>query len=165
MKRTGRNAVVVLAVLTLGLTSRANAQMGAYQGPVSPYINILRGGASPAINWFNIVQPQIAFDNAITQLQVQQSALGQALTTPTALGMTTGHPVMFGNYSHYYTAGRMGTGGSTTGGIGMAGMGMGGMGIMGGMGTGGMGMMGGSGMGGIGMMGGSGMGGMPYMPR
>jgi hypothetical protein len=141
---------------------------GPYQPPVSPYINILRGGAPPAINYFNIVQPQLEFNAAIGQLQTQQNIQGQAIATGNLFGTTTGHPVMFGNYSHYYT--RQGMGGGLMGGSGMGGMSMGGIGgmRMGGMGMGGTGMggmgMGGMGMGGMGMggmgMGGMGMGGM-----
>ena len=143
MKRTGRNAVVFLAVLTIGMTSRADAQIvGPYQPPISPYINIRRAGAPAAVNWFNIVQPQLAFNEAIGQLQMQQTSLGQAMASSSALGMTTGHPVSFGNYSHYYRMGGIGTGGGGMGGMGMGGMGGMGMGGMGGMGMGGMGMMG-----------------------
>jgi hypothetical protein len=126
------------------------------------------------VNYFNLVQPQLQFNSAIGQLGVQQTALGQAISNPAISGLTTGHPVMFGNYGHYYSSsftpssgGGMGissgfgVGGMRAGGMGMGGMGMGmgGMGMgMGGMGMGGMGM-GGMGMGGMGM-GGMGMGGM-----
>jgi hypothetical protein len=141
--------------------------MGPYQPPINPYINILRGGAPAAVNYFNIVQPQLQFNEAIGQLQTQQNLQGQAIATGSALGATTGHPVAFGNYSHYYSMRGMGMGGmgggsmGTIGGYGMGGggLGMGGM-NMGGMGMGGM-NMGGMGMGGMGMgMGGMGMGGM-----
>jgi hypothetical protein len=177
MKQIWRGIVAILGLLVVGAGSGAYAQMpGPYQPPINPYINILRGGAPPAINYFNIVQPQLEFNAAISQLQMQQNIQGQAIAAGNTLGTTTGHPVMFGNYSHYYTRQGMGAGlmggsgmgyGSTggmggmgTGGMGsmgMGGMGMGGMG-MGGMGMGGMGM-GGMGMGGMGM-GGMGMGGM-----
>jgi len=169
MKQTWRGSVAILGLLVTGMGSQAPAQMpGPYQPPISPYINILRGGASPAINYFNIVQPQLQFNDAIGQLQTQQTSMGQAIATGSTLGTTTGHPVMFGNLSHYYSVQRMGAGMSMGGsGMGMGGMGSSGMGGMGMGGYGGMGMggMGSSGMGGMGMggMGGMGMGGMGGM--
>jgi hypothetical protein len=134
-----------MALAVFGPTGRVHAQWGPYNPPISPYINIIRGGSSPAVNWFNIVQPQLEFNSAIGQLQSQQNALGQAITSATT-ATTTGHPVSFGNYSHYYSRG-IGTSSSGIGGGG--GMGTGGMG-MGGMGGMGMGGMGGMGMGSIG---------------
>jgi hypothetical protein len=71
-----------------------------YQPPVSPYLNILRTGAPPALNYYNIVQPQFQFGNQISQLQMSQQQLPGA-----ALGTTTGHPVQFGSYLHYYSRG------------------------------------------------------------
>jgi hypothetical protein len=157
MKHGWRSLAAVL-VVAAGMSSGVHAQMmGPYQPPISPYININRGGASPAVNYFNIVQPQLQFNEAIGQLEQQQGALGQAVSNQAGLGAATGHPTSFGNYSHYY---RMRSGGMGGGGMGMGGMGgMGGGMGMGGMG-GGMGGMGmGGGMGGMGM-GGMGMGGM-----
>ncbi len=184
-KQTWHAPLASLGLLLAGIGSQAHAQLspfGPLQSPVSPYQNINRLGASPAVNWFTIVQPEIQFNNALGALAVGQGNLAGAITG-SLYGETTGHPSMFGNYSHYYpgfymvmTRGRMGGGmgmggggfsmmGGGYGGMGMGGMGMGGMG-MGGMGMGGMGMggmgMGGMGMGGMGMggMGGMGMGGM-----
>jgi len=119
---------------------------GPYQSPISPYINILRGGAFPAVNYYNIVQPQLQFNAAIGQLQTQQNLLSQAISNPNVLGETTGHPTAFGNWTHYYSYQGVGIGGGGTGRPGMAGAGIG-MGI-GGMGTGSMGM-GGTGTGGL----------------
>jgi hypothetical protein len=184
MKQVYQGLAAVVLLVVVGLGFQAHAQMGTpygpLNGPISPYININRFGASPAVNYFNIVQPQLQFNAAIDQLGVQQGALGQSMNSMANNpgGMTTGHPVMYGNYLWFYNSrgvggmgmggmGGMGMGGMGMGGMGMGGMGMGGMG-MGGMGMGGMGMggmgMGGMGMGGMGMggmgMGGMGMGGM-----
>ena len=172
--RGTREVCVALLFVAAGLGSRANAQLGIphqpnpmgqlggpLQSPISPYINILRGGAPAAVNYFNLVQPQLQFNASIGQLQSQQNLLGQAIATPSNLGQTTGHPIAFANYSHYYSYQGVGTGTAMSMGgrstFGMGGTGMGGMG-MGGMGMGGMGM-GGMGMGGMGMGGISGMGG------
>ncbi len=181
MKQVCQGLAAVVLLVAAGLSFQVHAQFGPMQGPVSPYININRFGASPAVNYFNIVQPQLQFNAAIDQLSMQQGSLGSAMNAVTNTNMmTTGHPAMFGNYLWFYSSrgiggmggmGGMGMGGMGMGGMGMGGMGMGGMGMggmgMGGMGMGGMGMGGmGMGMGGMGMgmggmgMGGTGMGGM-----
>jgi hypothetical protein len=160
MKRFSLLGMAALACLGFGVADRAQAQFGPYNPPISPYINIIRGGSSPAVNYFNIVQPQMEFNNAIGSLAGQQNAGTQGGGTGTAV--PTGHPIAFGNFSPYYNprgalayyGGGFG-GGGMGGGMGGMGGGMGGMGGgMGGMG-GGMGGMGG-GMGGMG----GGMGGM-----
>ena len=145
-KQTWRAPLAILGLLMAGIGSQAHAQLspfGPLQSPVSPYQNINRLGANPAVNWFTIVQPEIQFNNALGALALGQGNLAGAITG-SLLGETTGHPSMFGNYSHYYPGfymvmmrGRMGMGGGM-GGMGMGGMGMGGM----GMGSAGMGMMG-----------------------
>jgi hypothetical protein len=117
---------------------------GPYQSPINPYINILRGGAYPAVNYFNIVQPQLQFNSAIGQLQTQQNLLGQAIANPNVLGESTGHPTAFGNWTHYYSYQGAGVGGGGTSRLGMVGAGAG----VGSLGTGGVGM-GGTGGGGL----------------
>ncbi len=190
MKRVGVAVTAAMVLVICGTTGQVLAQVGMYNPPISPYIGLLRTGASPGVNWMNLVQPQMELYNAANQLQTQQYGLGQTVSGLGNAMVTTGHPVLFGSYLQYYgrgigagmgmggvgTGGAVGTGGGI--GMGMGGMGMGGMGMgMGGMGMGGMGMggmgMGGMGMGGMGMggmgMGGMGMGGMGMggmgMPR
>jgi hypothetical protein len=157
-----------MAMVAFGTTGKALAQIGQYNPPITPYIGLLRTGASPGVNWMNLVQPQMELYNAANQLQSQQYGLGQAIAGAGNALVTTGHPVMFGSYMQWYgrgigagmgmgsvgTGGAVGTGGGI--GMGMGGFGMGGMG-MGGMGGMGMGGMGGMGTGGMGM---GGMGGM-----
>jgi hypothetical protein len=99
-----------------------------YQPPVSPYLNVLRGGAlGPATGYYTLTRPQMQFGGQLQTLQsgllslqqqagvlnLQQAALLSGLTTtgtPTglatttgSLGLTTGHPASFFNYGHYYT--------------------------------------------------------------
>src|SRR5437588_5488695 len=93
----------------------AHAQYGnQYGGPirtvpqylsppvVSPYLSLVQRGQSPAINYYNIVRPDIEFRNSIQGLQQQvntQAAQEQA----TAGGLPfTGHGTVFMNYSHYF---------------------------------------------------------------
>jgi hypothetical protein len=123
MKRFFAGGVTALAVIFLATADRAFAQ-GNYRsfGPptVSPYINILRGGVNPAINYYGLVRPQLYFQNTLNQVQQQQlsdestlAAQGQPGAVP-----VTGHISYFRNYSHYYAQGtnfRQGVGTATVG--------------------------------------------------
>jgi hypothetical protein len=114
---------------------------------MSPYLNLLRGGADPGFNYFTLIQPQLQNQKNM-QLQSRdiQSLGGQlrqderqgpfgALTQIRATG---GRAASYQNYSHYYPALGSGGGGGGApsrqykssagggGGFGMGGMGMGG---------------------------------------
>ncbi len=98
-----------LAVWLTWTAGAARAQVPAYQKPaVSPYINILRGGSSPAINYYGLVRPEITFGNSLYQLGVQQNALqGQQNNQQTALAAfttlpATGHTSGFQTQSKYF---------------------------------------------------------------
>ena len=123
------------SLLSLGvccLTSGAAlAQFGSYSRPqvnpnptISPYLNMLNGG-NPAANYYGIIRPQIQSRQSIQNLQQQfqtfenssYSMLGTSGYGLYGQGqgqgqgvnqITTGHPVMFGNYSFYFPM--MGTG-------------------------------------------------------
>ena len=78
---------------------------GGYQnGGVSPYLQLNRLGAPPALNYYNLVRPQFQFGNAIQQLG-QQVITGQQdianLETPTPLP-PTGHAVGFQTHLRYF---------------------------------------------------------------
>jgi hypothetical protein len=79
-------------------------QTNPFARPVfSPYLNLLRGGTNPAINYYGLVRPEIDFRNSILGLQQQVDA--QAAATATAEGagaLGTGHPTQFNNLSHYF---------------------------------------------------------------
>jgi hypothetical protein len=121
MKHSMLSVVVGLLTLTaVSFPGVARAQYGApirtvpqYYSPpvVSPYLSLVQRGTSPAINYYNIVRPDIEFRSGIQGLQQQvnnQAAQDQAA----AAGLPfTGHSTVFMNYSHYYgrssaTAGR-----------------------------------------------------------
>src|SRR5262249_8648545 len=68
--------------------------------PYSPYLNLLRPG-NPAINYYGLVRPQFDFRQQIQGLQ--QLTAPATLEAQTANTLpTTGHPVQFLNYSHYF---------------------------------------------------------------
>jgi hypothetical protein len=89
-----------------------------YRTPLSPYLNMLRGG-DPAANYFLGVQPEfqrrqnaVMFQQQLYNLAGQTGAIATSLTTP-EVGLfqplaSTGHPTAFNN-----TAGYFNTGGST----------------------------------------------------
>src|SRR5947208_2204631 len=108
-------AALALAVASAGAPARAQAPSFGVpnQPPVAPILNLNRLGAPPGVNYYNIVQPQVQFQSAISQLQQQTTQLQYAATAvgPGA-NLATGHPVFYGNYSHYYaTRGLAGVGG------------------------------------------------------
>jgi hypothetical protein len=96
--------LIALALMTAGAASTASAQTlqgNLNQPAVSPYINILRGGAPAGVNYYNLVQPQLQFYSAINQLQSQQQQQGPTSFNSQGL-LVTGHSVQFSNYSHFY---------------------------------------------------------------
>src|SRR5438046_1979001 len=77
-----------LAIIVLGLSaSTARAQspqspqspIGAPPPPYSPYLNLLRPGANPAINYYGLVRPQQDFARSMQSIQ------GQLLNTQQAI--------------------------------------------------------------------------------
>ncbi len=80
-----------------------------YRPPVSPYLNLLRRGSDPAVNYYGIVRPEIEFRSGIQSLQQQVSTVGQEVTAQDQQALNalpeTGHAVQFFNYSHYYGQG------------------------------------------------------------
>ena len=98
---------ISLGFLMLVTASSVSAQ-GTYTRPmtspngapaVSPYLNLVRGG-NPAVNYYGLVRPQMDSQRAVQQLQS-----GTAIPAP-SLPMdampTSGHPVQFMNFSHYF---------------------------------------------------------------
>jgi hypothetical protein len=87
---------------------------GPYRSPpVSPYLNLLRAGASPGINYYDLVRPQLAFSSAIQGLQQQVSLAQQTASQGLAASATptTGHGVGFMTQSRYFfTLGRQNAG-------------------------------------------------------
>ena len=95
-------AVVIGAVVVAGA-------QGQYSPPinrptVSPYLNLLNRSNGPALNYYNLVRPQLEFRSAIGQLQ-RQSAVTQEEVRDTASGLITGHPTYFFSYGSYFAGG------------------------------------------------------------
>jgi hypothetical protein len=138
MKCTSRIVAVVALGCLLGRAGEAAAQYPPgtpYAQPqLSPYLNVLRGGASPGTNYFTLVRPQLNNQAGIAGLQ-QQTQLNQALITGLATGgtagmtgpVTTGQPFGFQTqlafFQNQFRFGQMaggfpggGVGGAATGG-------------------------------------------------
>jgi hypothetical protein len=133
--------VTAALVLTTGITAeRATAQppipggaagAGSIQRPrFSPYLNLLRPGGSPALNYYGLVRPEQQFRQSIGSLQGSVAANQQAISGLQS-GLegppATGHSTQFLNYSGYFlnsgsgAAGGMGSRPSGTAGGVMAG--------------------------------------------
>jgi hypothetical protein len=90
-------------VASLG-TGSARAQLPGQRPAVSPYLNLLRRGSDPAINYYDLVRPQIDVRSSIIQLQQQVTTNQQAITTQeaTAGTLVTGHSSRFLNVGGYF---------------------------------------------------------------
>jgi hypothetical protein len=94
-----------------------------YHPPVSPYINLLRAGSSPAVNLYGVVRPQLQFYSAANafQEQINTNQVGIAgLQQGMNAAVTTGHGVAFLNTGGYFLSlGRPGQSGLPRGSTGI----------------------------------------------
>jgi hypothetical protein len=97
-------SVPFLVTAVAGSSSAQSSYVPFNQPRVSPYLNLLRGGASPGVNYYDLVRPQFQFRNSIQQLQQQVGADQQALAGLQGPGSTptTGHPVGFMTHLSYF---------------------------------------------------------------
>ena len=119
MNSIGRPACIALGIL-LGLLTACMEGPAQAQAPglpypytpsgrkpaVSPYINLLRPGTDPAINYYGLVRPEISFTNSLAQLQGQQASLAsqqqqQELGAYSSLP-PTGHATGFMTQGRYF---------------------------------------------------------------
>jgi len=113
MKRQMSEWIASVSLLLL-LSGFAHAQ-GVRPGrpTVSPYLNLLRRGTDPALNYYNLVRPQNEFINSIQQLQGQVSTNRQGISDlQKSTGLPpTGHTTRFLSHSSYFlNAGSAGRG-------------------------------------------------------
>lgn len=109
----------VLAMLSLSDAVQAQPRPGisTYSPPaVSPYLNLLRPGTLPAVNYFALVQPQIQTDQDIQGLSAGVNQNRQSLTNMNSLMSSTGHATQFMNLGGYFLNGAGGSTGSAGGG-------------------------------------------------
>jgi hypothetical protein len=102
-------ATGLIAISNVGSAHAQNQGYGSMQSPgqrptTSPYLNILRSGGSPAINYYGVVRPEVNFSNSLFQMQTQQGTLAaqqQDLMSYTAVP-PTGHAAGFGTQTKYF---------------------------------------------------------------
>lgn len=120
MNRFVLAAVGTGALLLGGMASVASAQAPIYspirpptnQPPVSPYLNLLRQGSSPGVNYYDLVRPQQEFRNNYQQLQQDITAGQQQAYGPVDISglPATGHFAQFNTQGRYFmTRGAAGT--------------------------------------------------------
>jgi len=88
----------------------ASAQFQPNQPPprrpaFSPYLNLVRPGGGPTLNYFGLVRPELEFRQNIGGLQQQTNSLTEAANNPNTVDQgirPTGNSASFMNYSHYF---------------------------------------------------------------
>jgi hypothetical protein len=116
MRRLITRAVASWAVLGFAVSGPALAQAvrptntgtttpyaAPYNPTLSPYLNLLRPGGAPAINYYGLVRPQQAYNYAINSLD-QQVAYSRVAATAAEnqAAPSTGHPIYFLNYQKFF---------------------------------------------------------------
>lgn len=76
------------------------------KAPISPWLNLARPGSSPAINYYDLVRPQMQTMNQIQQLQGTTQLLAGTLyaqqNQQTGQVAQTGHTTRFMSYNQYF---------------------------------------------------------------
>jgi hypothetical protein len=109
-----------------------HAQLGPYVQPqtynpyarptISPYLNMVRPGTNPALNYYGLVRPQIQTSRALQAFQQEllpvAGGLAPAVEQAGAVSNlpTTGHKTSFYNYSTYFPSATGNSAGGTLGG-------------------------------------------------
>jgi hypothetical protein len=78
-------------------------QVTTPQPRLSPYLNILRGGATPAGNYLTLTRPEVSIRNSLQQVSQQAQSNTQQITGLEANALpATGHPFGFQNHLIYF---------------------------------------------------------------
>lgn len=101
--------LAIAAVITASGGGRLQAQPPAPGGTprpaFSPYLNLVRPGGSPTLNYYGLVRPEQQFRQSIQNLQTtvagNQQALGNLQNDVNGVP-GTGHPTQFLNYGGYF---------------------------------------------------------------
>jgi hypothetical protein len=93
--------VVALGLSVTASDARAQAP-GAPPPPYSPYLNLVRPGVNPAINYYGLVRPQQDFARSMQVIQGQLLNTQQAIADQASGDLTTGHPTFFMNSGGYF---------------------------------------------------------------
>jgi hypothetical protein len=94
--------VVALGLSVTASDARAQSPIGAPPPPYSPYLNLVRPGVNPAINYYGLVRPQQDFTRSMQSIQGQLLNTQQAMADQASGDLTTGHATFFMNYGGYF---------------------------------------------------------------
>lgn len=99
--------IATLSLKTGDLAAQPPAPGGQFSRPpaFSPYLNLLRSGGSPTLNYFGLVRPEMQFRQAIQTLNADISQNRQLIGNldPGVGGLPfTGHPTQFMNLGGYF---------------------------------------------------------------
>jgi hypothetical protein len=97
-------SAVVVALGASTAQAQGPGRLGMTPPPgYNPYLNLLRPGTNPAVNYYGLVRPQQEFARSMQVLQ------GELLSQPTLADLqsgggvvTTGHAIYFLNYGGYF---------------------------------------------------------------
>jgi hypothetical protein len=115
--------VVLLLTAQMAMAQVPGTPFGRYQPlprpALSPYLNLLRSG-NIGYNYYTLVQPQMAFQKGINQLQQDIVATNQQIQSdiggdPSQL--TTGHKFGYMTHTKYFLNQGLGGAGTTGGGF------------------------------------------------
>jgi hypothetical protein len=116
MKRTVWLTVIGLVISVSSVHAQTGRPFGgAPNPPYSPYLNLVRPGANPAINYYGLVRPQNDFARSVQSLQGQLNSTQQSMADQAGGdGLITGHAIYFMNYGGYFMNTGAGPTGATT---------------------------------------------------
>lgn len=100
-----RWVLAAAAVAIGGAPALAQAPVSPQRPPISPYLNLLRAGNSPALNYYGLVRPEQQMRQSIGNLQggltANQQAVGNLRSELQGVPVT-GHPTQFLNLGGYF---------------------------------------------------------------
>ena len=110
----GLPAILLLCLAAGGASAQTGAGPAPSRPAVSPYLNLLRPGNSPGVNYYGLVRPQLELQNGLRNLQQQVQTNETAIAgLNKAILPTTGHTSTFLNTGGYYSGGAGTNGGGS----------------------------------------------------
>ena len=101
--------VALIVVTTFGEYATAQPPAPPRTPPTSPYLNLLRGGANPAVNYYGLVRPEQNLRQTLQGLQSATETNQQNINTLAAGELApTGANAQFFNHGRYFMTQRSG---------------------------------------------------------
>jgi hypothetical protein len=110
-----RCPVALFALLVFSPAADAQPPAPPSTPPNSPYLNLLRRGASPAVNYYGLVRPEQNLRQSLQGLQAATASNEQSIADLNTGGPApTGANAQFFNHGRYFLTQRSGSGGGWT---------------------------------------------------